>query len=593
MPDKKDNHRYFFTQMTPFIGWLRSYNATMLQGDTLAGLTVAVILIPQAMAYAMLAGLPPVYGLYAAAVTPMIGGLWGSLRQLATGPIAITSLLVLTTLSAYEVPGSPEYIELALLLSLIVGIIYLVIGLLRLGQVMSFISHSAVQGFTAAAALIIIASQLPHLLGIDVNGNEYIFLMLLEIGAGINGAHWLTSGIGMLCFIFIYTVKKYRPAFPSSLTALAAATLGVVFFRLEQAGVAVVGKSPGGLPGFHIPMMDLEIISSLLGPAVVIAMVSFAETYSIGKAISAETRQKINVDQEFIGQGLANLVGSFFQCYPVGGSFSRTAVNHSAGAKTGISSVISSLIVVVTLLFLTSLLTYIPRAGLAAVVISAVLTLFHPSRIFKLWRMNRDDGIVAVTVFVLALLTKPDYALLIGVMISMIFFFWKTMHPRIVEITKDPEFNLFVNSDTTGKPGCPQILQLRSDNVIFFANAEYTVEHILERVEAVTTPLKFLLMDFQAVGFIDLTGIDELRRLKDDLGIKGIRLALFNVHQPVIKTFLSSGFEDGMITDGMIKATGLISRQGKALSELFKEIDHEYCRNTCPYKLFYECATVK
>lgn len=593
MKNQTHNHIHLISRFIPFLKWLRLYNLKTLRADSLAGLTVAVILIPQAMAYAMLAGMPPVYGLYAAAVTPMIGGLWGSLRQLATGPIAIMSLLVLTTISPLALPGSPEYIELALLLSLIVGTLYLLIGFLRMGQVMSFISHSAIKGFTAAAALIIIAAQLPHLLGIQVERHEYIIFMLLEIGTDIKTIHPLTSLIGILCFIFIYTIKKYRPAFPAALTALTLSTLGVTFFKLSQAGVAVVGESPGGLPGFHFPLFAPETLSTLAGPAVVIALVSFAETYSVGKAIAAETKQKIDVDQEFIGQGLANIIGGFFQCYPVSGSFSRTAINFAAGARTGISSVISSILVIITLLFLTPLLTNIPRAGLAAVVISAVLTLFHPSQVFKLWKMNRDDGIVAVTVFILALLTKPDYALLIGVMISLIFFFWKTMHPRIVEITKDPEYNIFTNADETGKPGCPQILHLKSDNVIFFANAEYTIEHILERVEAVSTPLKFLLMNFQAVGFIDITGIDELRQLKEELQAKGIQLAFFDVHQPVMKTFHSSGFSDEMKTGGMIEQTDLTSRQGKALSELFKKIDHDYCRNKCPYKLFYECATIK
>ena len=579
--------------LVPFLSWLRGYNAEMLRHDSLAGLTVAVILIPQAMAYAMLAGLPPVYGLYAAAVTPMIGGLWGSLRQLATGPIAITSLLVFVAVSSMAAPGSPKYFELALLLSLIVGTLYLVSGFLRLGQMMSFISHSAVKGFTAAVAVIIVAAQLPHLMGIEVNRHEYIVFMLVEIAANLHKTHLPTLVTGFSCFLFIYTVKKYRPAFPAALTALFVATLFIFFFRLHETGIAVLGQNPAGLPGFHFPPVDPETVSDLIGPAMVIALVGFVETYSIAKTISAESRQKLDVNQELIGQGLSNLAGGLFQSFPVSGSFSRTAVNYAAGAKTGVASIIASMIVMVTLLFLMPLLTYIPKAGLAAVVVGAVLTLFHPAQVFRLWQMNRDDGIVAVTVFLLALLVKPDYALLIGVVVSLIFFFWKTMHPRIVEITKDPEFNLFVNADTTGKPGCPQILHIRSDNVIFFANAEYTVEHILERVETVETPLKFLLVDFQAVAFIDITGIDELRRLKEALHAKGIRLSILEVHEPVMETFISSGFYDEMAEDGMVEASGLTSGHGKVLAALFQKIDHEYCRRICPYKLFYECETVK
>ncbi len=232
-----------------------------------------------------------------------------------------------------------------------------------------------------------------------------------------------------------------------------------------------------------MPFSDFNTISSLIGPSVVIALVSFTETYSVGKALSAQSKQKVNVDQELIGQGMANLAGSFFQSYPVSGSFSRSAINYACGAKTGISGVTTSLIVALALLFLTPLFTYIPKATLAALIISAVLLLFHPKEIIVLWKMNRDDGIVAAIVFVMALLTKPDYALLIGVMSTLIFFFWKTMHPRIVRVVKDPKRNIFVNGDVFGIPSCPQLVHLRSDNCICFANAEYTVEHLLERVD--------------------------------------------------------------------------------------------------------------
>jgi SulP family sulfate permease len=566
------------------------YHFNAFQNDCLAGLTVAVILIPQAMAYAMLAGLPPVTGLYAAVITPAVGGLWGSLRQLATGPIAITSLLVLTTLSAVAEPGSAQYIPLAMSLALVTGGIYLAIGFLGLGRIMAFISHSAVTGFTAAAALIIIGTQLPHLLGIPAPRHDSVIFMFIEIASRLASAHPAACGIGVLSFAFIYTVKKLRPAFPAGLAALTVSTLAVVFFDLE---VAVVGQSPAGLPKFAPPDMNPEMLIRLSGPALVIALVSFAETYSVGRAIASETRQKLDVNQEFIGQGLANVAAAFFQGYPVSGSFSRSAVNFAAGAQTAVAGVIASLVAALTLVFFTPLLTHVPKAGLAAVVIGAVLTLFHPGRVFHLWKMNRDDGITALTVFGLALVIQPDEALLVGVLASLFFFLWKTMHPRIVEITKDPEFNIFVNADETGKPGCPQILQLRSDNVIMFANAEYTVDHILERVEAVSTPLKFVLEDFQAVGFIDITGIDELRRLKSALAEKNIRLALFDVHLPVMNTFASSGFRDDMKADGMIEAFGLTSQKGKPLAELFARIDHVYCRRVCPYTLFYECKTVK
>lgn len=571
----------------PFLTWLKGYQTGFLRRDVTAGLTVAIVLIPQAMAYAMLAGMPPIYGLYAAAVTPVIGALWGSLRQLATGPIAIMSLLVLTTLTPLAEPGSTQFIELSFLLAFMVGALYLTIGIFKIGIVMSFVSHSAVKGFTSAAAIIITATQLPNLLGLSVSRHEYIFPMLLEIAKSLILLHIPTFLLGLMAFGIIYGIKRYRPNFPSGLIGLVLTTVLVVVFQLHQKGIAVIGESPSGLPHFNVPHFDFQIISSLIGPAVVIALVSFAETYSVGKAISAQTKQKVDVDQEFIGQGLANIIGSFFQCYPVSGSFSRTAINYATGGKTQISSVISSLSVIIALLFLTPLFTYIPRTALAALIISAVLLLFHPKEVFVLWKMNRHDGIVAATVFVLALLTKPDYALLIGVMISLMFFLWKTMHPRIVRITKDPDLNMFINADVHDKPSCPQILQLRSDNVIYFANAEYTVEHILERLNEHTTPIKILLLDFEAIGFIDITGVDELRVLHDEVKERGIRLAIMGVHLPVMDVFKSSGFIDELESGLLIK------NRGEAISILFQRIDHKYCKDVCPYRLFYECSTVE
>ena len=586
MQHTDSNHRILY-RFFPFFIWLKGYQLETFRSDMLAGVTVAVVLIPQAMAYAMLAGMPPVYGLYAAAITPLVGALWGSLRQLATGPIAIMSLLVLTTLTPLAEPGSQQFVELAFLLAFLVGILYMIVGLFQLGLVMYFISHSAVKGFTSAAAIIIIATQLPNFLGLSVSRHEYIFPRLVEIVKSLPDLHILTAGVGLLVLVIIFGVQKLRKSLPAGLIALVVATLVIFFFEMHLKGVDIIGKIPKGLPHPILPSLNIDIISSLLGPAVVIALVSFAETYSVGKAISSHTKQKVDVNQEFIGQGLANFIGSFFQSYPVSGSFSRTAINFATGAKTGISSAITSLSVILALLFLTPLFTFIPKAALAGLVISAVLLLFHPKEVFTLWKMNHHDGIVAVTVFVLALLTKPDYALLIGVIISLMFFLWKTMHPRIVRVTKDPELNMFVNADVSEKPSCPQILHLRSDNAIYFANAEYTIEHLFSRLDEQTTPVKFLLLDFQAVGFIDITGIDELRVLIDEVKEKKVQVAFMGVHIPVRQVFESSGLMKEL------QAGYLIENRGEVISFLFQRLDHEYCKNVCPYALFHECPTVK
>ena len=579
-------HRRIY-RLLPFLPWLKGYNRTKFRRDLGAGLTVAVVLIPQAMAYAMLAGLPPVYGLYAAVVAPLMASMWGSLQQLSTGPIAILSLLVLTTLSPLAEPGTARYIELALLLAFMVGILYLGIGIFRLGAVMSFISHSTVRGFTSAAALIICATQIPGLLGIDVHRHEYLFPMLYEVVTALPATHMPTLIVGLIAFAIIFVAKKYRATFPGGLAALILTSIPLFIFEWHERGIAVIGPTPAGLPHFQVPALNFNTMSMLLGSAIVIALVSFAETYSVGKAISSGTKQKVDVNQEFIGQGLANLVGSFFQSYPVSGSFSRTAINFSSGAKTWVASVVATLGVIIALLFLTPFIAYIPKAALSALVISAVMLLFNPGQVFSLWKKNRHDGIVAFTVFALALLTKPDYALLIGVVLSLVLFLWKTMHPRIVRITKDPELNMFLNADVYRKPNCPQILELRPDNCIFFGNAEYTMEQLLNRVDEQKTPIKFLLLDFESIAFIDISGVDELFGLLEELKEKKIELAFLYVHLPVKKVLESTNFLYVVGEDRVLE------KMGDAIAYLFARLDHDYCRKVCPYKLFQECSTVK
>ncbi len=586
MATQPRDHRTLF-HVLPFLSWFQGYGGRDLRQDAVAGITVAIILIPQAMAYAMLAGLPPVYGLYAAALTPAIGGLWGSLRQLSTGPIAIMSLLVLTTLSPRVAPGTAGYLELAFTLSLLIAMIYLLIGAFRLGIVMTFISHAAVKGFTSAAALIIIVTQLPNLLGVQAGHHEFVYRMILDLLRQLPALHPPTLLLGLAAFVFIYTIKRKSPRFPAALTAIVITGTIIQVFNLEERGIAVIGQVPVGLPAFHLPSVAADTVFELIGPAMVIALVSFAETFSISKAITAHTKQIVRTDQEFIGQGLANLVGGLFQCLPVSGSMSRTAINFEAGARTGIAGLITSLVVILTLLFLTPLLAYIPKAVLSALVIGAVLLLFHPGEVFRLWRQNPDDGAVGIAVFILALLIKPDYALLIGVVVSLVFFLWKTMHPRIVRMTRDERHKMFVNADANMQPSCPQILHLRVDNAIYFGNAEYTVEHILERVDAQTTPVKFLLLCLEVVGFMDLTGVDELQVLKEELTRRNIKLALMRVHRPVHQLLSRSGFLDSVVFDN------LSDYKGEAISKLFSLIDHGYCRNDCPYRLFDECDTVK
>ncbi len=574
-------------RLFPFLAWRDGYDGRALRQDIVAGITVAVVLIPQSMAYSLLAGLPAHHGLYAALVTPVVGALWGSLRQLATGPHAIVSLLVLTTLSAHAEPGSPAYVNLAFQLAAMVGVVYLLLGAFRLGAAMSFVSSSTVKGFNASAALIIICTQLPHLLGVPVQGSSSAIAGLIHTARQIPAISLPTLGIGLLAFALIYGVKRRYPKVPAALIAVSALATLAWALGLEHHGVQVIGALPRGLPLPSLPTVRLDLVPPLLGPAFVIALVGFTGTYSIGRAVSEQTHQKVNVNQELLGQGLANLAGALFRGFPVSGSFSRTALGFSVGARTGVASVVASLVVLLALIFLAPALGYIPRAALAAVVIAAVLLLFHPVEVFALWRKNRHDGVVAVTVFALALVLKPDYALLIGVIVSLALFLWRSMHPRIVQVTKRPGEPVFVNHALDGLPLCPQLCMVRIDTAIYFANAEYTVEQVLAVLDGQEGAVRHLVLDMKGVGFIDITGAEELSRMVHELKGRRVGLAMVGLHLPVQKICAAVGLIEQMGPERLF-----VSYQD-AVATLVSSIDLDLCRERCPHRVFDPCAELK
>ena len=572
------------SRVFPFLRWRVSKDS--LIRDLIAGLTVAVVLVPQSMAYAMLAGLPPVVGLYASALAPAVAALWGSSPQLQTGPVAIVSLLVFTSLMSIAQPETPEFVQLAAVLALIVGIFQLALGVFRIGFIMNFVSHAVVIGFSNAAAIIIASTQVPHLLGITVEKHEFVFKNFIEIAEHIGETHPYTAVIGFLATAFIILSRRIHPLFPGALIAVVVSTVATHYLRLEDKGVKVVGEIPSGLPKPSIPTVDADILEELVGKAIVIAIIGFMEAYAIAKTMAAQTKFKLDVDQELVGQGLANIVNSFLKGYPVSGSFSRSAVNFLAGAKTGLSSVFTSTFIILTLFFFAPLLYSLPRAVLAAVVIVAVLGIVKPKAFIDLYRTNPQDGIVAGVTFAFSFIMKPDYAIFIGIVLSLILFLWRSMYPRIVLLTRDPESRTFVNADLFDLPVCPQILFVRPDASLYFANAEHIVEAIDENVRK-REALKFLLIDGESINHIDATAVEVLRNYIEDLERRGIRLYFVNLKTPVRHTLMRAGVLEKAGEERVLPS------KGQAISRLFELIDHDYCRKECGVAVFNECYRVK
>ena len=534
---------------SPFWSWLADYDKGSLSKDFIAGLTVAVVLIPQVMAYATLAGLPPVHGLYAAFLGTAVAAFWGSSRHLSTGPVALVSFLTLTALVPLAKPESPEFIGYAIVLALIIGLVQLLMGLFRLGFILNFISHSVIAGFTIAAAIIIASTQVPSLFGFKVEKHEFVFLNFYEIVLGLPGADLLTAAIGIISVILIITAKKkISKAFPAALVVMVAGILLSFFLDLEAKNVAVIGDINARISLPSIPRLSFGNISTLLPSGLIIAIIGFLEAYAVSKSISAQTRQKLDVNQELIGQGLGNVASSLFKGYPIAGSFSRTAVNFSAGAVTGISSVFVSLFVLITILFLTPFLYFLPKAILAAVVIAALVDLIEFSKFQETFKLSGTDGIVISTTFLFSFLLKPDDAIFIGIVVSLVLFLRKSIVADVVELVFQMGEERF-QKITFGNQHLifPNILIFRIDMSIFFANASKIAQQIDKLVEEKGSELEHIVINFSGVNYVDVSGCEELKDYFEELREKGIKIYSMYRKKPVRDIMRRSGLQANLI----------------------------------------------
>jgi len=562
----------------PFLGWIGELRQReTLQADVIAGVTVALVLVPQSMAYAQLAGLPVYYGLYASFLPPMVAALFGSSRQLATGPVAVVSLMTAAALGPLAA-GSPEnYLAYAVLLAFMVGVFQLFLGLFRLGVLVDFLSHPVVIGFTNAGALIIATSQLGKLFGVSVPKEVHHYETVWNtIVAASQNTHMATLGMAVLAFGIMVGLKKYAPKVPAVLVAVVVTTLLSWSTGFNAMGGAVVGDIPQGLPGFALPVFDFSVITELLTAAVTIALIGFMEAISIAKAMAARTRQRLDANQELVGQGLSNIVAGCFSAYPGSGSFSRSAVNINAGALTGFSSIVTGLVVMVTLLWLTPLLYLLPAATLAAVIIMAVINLIKIKPIIHAWKAQPHDGIIAVVTFVLTLVWAPhlDKGILAGVGLSLILFLWRTMRPRFAVLSRYQDGTMR-DIKVHPLPTSPKISLIRFDGSLYFANAGYFEVKVLQ-VVADNPELEYIILDGHAINQIDATGEEVLRHLSERLESQGITLLVAKMKKQ---------FMDALRRTGLLKEMGedhFFPRIQHALNYTWDQMGDRYDRDACP-----------
>ncbi len=543
MNNKSALYRYI-----PFLDWIRSYSGDDLRGDANAGLTVGIMLIPQGMAYAVLAGLPPVYGLYASIVPLIIYALLGTSRHLAVGPVALISLLVLAGISDFAEAGTERFIQLAILTALGVGVVQLLMGLLRMGFMVNFLSHPILAGFTSAAALIIAASQIRNLLGVPLPRSNQLLEIGLALFNQIGDIHLFTTIIGIGSIVAIILIRRWKSTLPASLIVVIITILITYLFDLHNRGLTVVGDIPRGLPSFSLVGFEITDLQMLLPTILVISLISYIESVAVAKAIANKRGYRIDPNQELVALGSANLGGAFFQAYPTAGGFSRTAVNDQANARTGIASVISAGVIALTVLFLTPLFYYLPNAVLAAIIIVAVFGLFDNEEIVHLWKTDRRDLFMLMITFFATLFIGIEEGIAVGVIISLIMVIYSSTQPHSAELGQLGSSSNFRNINRYPEARIEEdVLIFRFDSSLYFANVEHFRDSLQALIEKKGATLKVIILDASAINSIDSTGIHMLKKLVKDLNEREISLYIASAIGPV---------RDKLKTAGIIELMG-------------------------------------
>ncbi|KGA95616.1 sulfate transporter [Alkalihalobacillus alcalophilus ATCC 27647 = CGMCC 1.3604] len=523
-----------FKKLIPALEWMPNYKRSDLSGDMSAGLIVAIMLIPQGMAYAMLAGLPPVIGLYASTIPLLIYALFGTSRQLAVGPVAMVSLLVLAGVSTIAEPGTDEYISLVLLLMLMIGMIQFLMGVLRLGFLVNFLSHAVISGFTSAAAIIIGLSQLKHLLGVKLDADKDVFKILFESISRVSEINPITLTIGLLSILILIGLRKFVPKIPGPLVVVVLSISTIYFLQLQQAGVKIVGEVPKGLPSLSLPVFTLDAVMALLPIALAISFIGFMESIAMAKAIAAKEKYKVVPNKELVGLGLANIGGSFFAGYPVTGGFSRSAVNYQSGAKTPLATIITAILIILTLLFFTGFFYYLPNAVLAAIIMVAVYSLIDVKEAKHLFKIKSVDGWTWVITFIATLTIGIEQGILIGVVFSLLVFIVRSAYPHVVELGYLQEEKVFRNIKRYPEAKVdPEVMIFRVDASLYFANMTFLEDKLCERVGE-KPETKWIILDFSGVNSIDAVAIHSLEEIMESCRKGDIAFHFAGIKGPVM-----------------------------------------------------------
>ena len=534
-------------KLVPIFGWAPRYEGNDLRSDLAAGLTVGAMLVPQAMAYALLAGLPPEVGLYAATVPVVIYALFGTSRQLAVGPVAIVSLLTASALAPLVGEGGSGYLGAAALLALMVGVIHIVLGVGRLGFLVNFLSHSVLVGFTAAAAIIIGFSQAKHLFGISIERKEHFYETVLEVVRNLSDTNTTTLALGGIALVALFLLKRFAPRIPAALVVVVGSIIAVEVFNLEDRGVKVVGDIPDTLPAFGLPTLDGSLIGNLITTALVITIVGFMESIAVAKVYARRHRYEVQPNNELIGLGAANVAAGLFGGYPVTGGFSRTAVNDTAGARTPLASLVTAGVVLATIAFLTPLFASLPNAALGAIIIMAVVGLIDIAEMRHIAKVKRSDLIGLGVAFFATLILGIELGILVAVIASMLVVFARMSMPHSATLGHVAGTTSYRNVDRFPEAQTVAGVRIiRIDAALSFVNAVNVKKLILGHVAELTAEPRVLVIDASGVNDLDATGSEMLHEILIEVAEQGVDVHLTDVKGPVRDVLRAAGIWDSL-----------------------------------------------
>ncbi len=575
----------FAGRIFPFLLWWPLVSRQTLRADALAGLTGAVVVLPQGVAFATIAGLPPEYGLYAAMIPAVIAALFGSSWHLVSGPTTAISIVIYSTMSGIAVPGTPEYIRLVLMVTFLTGIFQLAMGLARMGALVNFISHTVVLGFTAGAGLLIIGTQVQHFLGIPMPRGISFAETLHQTALGLDDINWYVASVGMITLLIGVFIKRRFPRLPHMILAMIAGSLYAAALNLipqlhADGQIEMVKALSGIFPQFSVPDLTLESLRKTASIAVAITMLGLTEAVSIARAIAVRSEQRIDGNQEFIGQGLSNIAGSFFSAYASSGSFNRSGVNYESGARTPLAAVLSAAFLLLIVLLVAPLVQFLPLPAMAGILFMVAWGLIDIPQIRNIIRTSLPESVVLAVTLLATLFVQLEFAIYSGILLSLMLYLKRTSHPVILDVKPDPGPDSYHYSADTGLPDCPQIKCLRINGSIFFGAVDHTQQVLQEIGER--SPQKHVLVVASGINFVDVAGAELFAHEAKRRQRLGGGLYFYRLKDEVIHLLNRGGHLNQIGRDNVFPV------KVRAIGAIYPKLDVAICRD-CKLRIFREC----